>query len=329
LHIPLPGYESIALRFPSPSAALALVEQERPDLVHVTTLGPVGACGLAAAKLLGIPVVGSWHTELAPYALHLTHDLLVSEALARYVDAFYRQCTSLLAPTRAIAAALEGRNVATAVGVWGRGVDSSLFAPERRSIALREELLDGGDLLVLSVGRVSRDKRLDVLLNTFGELGPALPSMRLAVVGEGPARAELEATAPAGVRFLGELRGADLAVAYASADLFCFPSTTDTFGQVVLEAAVSGLPVVAVAAGGAPELVGDGKTGLLVPPDDTAAYARAIESLARSPQARHELGAAGRVAAIEWTWERSFEQLLDAYRAAVGAVAPASEPLPA
>ena len=314
--VPLPGYESIELCFPSPMAVLALVESEQPDVVHIATPGPIGACGLLAAKLLGIPVVGSWHTELAPYALHLTRDLLVSEALDRYVEWFYRACGLVLAPTRAVGRALEARGFADRVRLWGRGVDVDLFTPLRRRDDLRDELLEGGDLLLLSVGRVSHEKRLGVLLDAFGRLIAACPGARLAIAGDGPARERLEAEAPSGVRFLGELRGDELAAAYASADVFCFPSTTDTFGQVLLEAAASGLPTVAAAAGGAPELVRDRKTGLLVAPDDAEAFAAALVSLAASAELRRTLGAQARESALRWTWDRAFAQLAAAYRAA-------------
>jgi glycosyltransferase involved in cell wall biosynthesis len=142
------------------------------------------------------------------------------------------------------------------------------------------------------------------------------------IVGDGPARPELEASAPAGVRFLGELRGEKLAAVYAAADVFCFPSTTDTFGQVLLEAAAAGLPAVAVAAGGAAELVIDGRTGLLVAPDDAEAFAAALSALAGSPRRREELGLRARSHALARTWDQSFGELRDAYAAATGRVAP-------
>jgi phosphatidylinositol alpha 1,6-mannosyltransferase len=142
--------------------------------------------------------------------------------------------------------------------------------------------------------------------------------VRLAVVGDGPARGELEEAAPEGAVFLGELHGDALATAYASADVFCFASTTDTFGQVVLEAAASGLPTVAAAAGGAPELVLNGATGLLVPPADHEALAGAVTRLVTDAHLRTQLGAGARDAALTWTWERSFDQLLDAYAALAG-----------
>jgi phosphatidylinositol alpha 1,6-mannosyltransferase len=152
-----------------------------------------------------------------------------------------------------------------------------------------------------------------VLLDAFAQLADDIPGLRLAVVGEGPSRAELESHAPSGARFVGELHGSELAATYASADIFCFTSTADTFGQVLLEAAASGLPTVAAAAGGAPELVRNGATGILVPPADAGALARAIARLAADTGSRVELGAGARESALGWTWERSFGQLLDAY----------------
>lgn len=315
---PIPAYETLDLRVPSLTQVLERVEREEPDLIHVATPGPVGLCGLAAAKILGLPVVGSYHTELGPYALHLTRDLLMAEALDHYVDWFYRQCAIVLTPTVAVAEALELRGFADKTGVWGRGVDAELFSPLRRSEALRARLLGGGDLLLLSVGRVSHEKRLEVLLDAFRRVRDETPGARLAIAGDGPAREGLEAGAPDGVEFVGQLHGEELAALYASADVFCFPSTTDTFGQVILEAAASGLPVVAAAAGGAAELVRHGRTGLLVPPDDPAAFARVLVELASSPDRRGTLGRAARAAAVDRTWSHSLGELAEAYGAVLG-----------
>jgi phosphatidylinositol alpha 1,6-mannosyltransferase len=269
------------------------------------------------ARLLGVPVIGSYHTELGPYALHLTRDLLVAEAMEVYVDWFYGRCATVLAPTRGVAEALTARGLPD-VGVWGRGVDTDLFAPERRDEDLRRRLLDGGDLLILSVGRLSQEKRIGILLDAFARVSRVRPKARLVVVGEGPARRELERTAPAGTVFAGEARGRELAAYYASADLFCFPSTTDTFGQVLLEAGASGLPAVAAAAGGALELVAHGRTGLLVPPEEPGPLAAALLELADSKTRRAQMGGAGLAAARARTWDAAIAQVSDVYRRVLG-----------
>jgi len=315
--LPLPSYESLDLRFPLPTDVLACIEEQRPDVIHVATPGPVGFCGLAVARLLGVPVVGSYHTELGPYALHLTRDLLVAEAIEVYVDWFYTRCATVLAPTTHVADALAHRGMPD-VRVWGRGVDTDLFSPDRRERHLRERLLDGGNLLVLSVGRLSHEKRIGVLLDAFARVSRVRPDARLVVVGEGPARREFERTAPAGTVFVGEARGRELAALYASADTFCFPSTTDTFGQVLLEAGASGLPVVAAAAGGALELVSHGRNGLLVPPEEPGELAAALLELADNPARRAAYGAAGLAAARSRTWDRAIAQLGETYRHVLG-----------
>ena len=319
--VPLPAYETLELNVPSFTQVLACVEREMPDVVHVATPGPVGLCGLAAAKALSIPVVGSYHTEFGPYALRLTQDLLVSEGLDRFVEWFYRQCALVLGPTRAVAAALEQKGLEGRTGVWGRGVDAARFSPGRRDEELRSRLLGEHELLILYVGRVSHEKRVDVLLRTAQLMREETPPVRFVVCGDGPVRQTLEREAPENAIFVGELRGDELADLYASADVFCFPSTTDTFGQVILEAAASGLPIVAAAAGGALELVDDRETGLLVPPDDPEAFAGAIRTLIRSPQQRAVLAATARTHALERTWEQSIEELRAAYRIAAGHVA--------
>ena len=313
---PVPGYEALDMRVPSLTQALAFVEREQPEAIHVATPGPVGLCGLAAAKTLGLPLVGSYHTELGPYALHLTRDLLVADAFDRYVEWFYRQCALVLGPTTAVADALAQKGMTTSV--WGRGVDTERFTPERRDEALRARLLGDGNVLLLFVGRLSSEKRIEVLLEAFARLHTSMPGARLVLAGEGPGRAAFEAQAPPATTFLGELHGDELATLYASADAFCFPSTTDTFGQVLLEAAASGLPAAAAAAGGALELVHDGRTGLLAPPGDAIALAAAIRELSAFPERRRRFGEAARAAALDRTWARSFGELTHAYRTVTG-----------
>jgi glycosyltransferase involved in cell wall biosynthesis/predicted metal-dependent phosphoesterase TrpH len=318
--VPLPSYESIELRVPPLLELLARVEHERPDVIQVATPGPMGLAGLLAGRILGVPVVGSYHTELGPYALLLTRDLLVSDLIGSYVDWFYRACDAVLAPTSTVARALRERGYRIPVDIWGRSVDPARFTPARRAHR-RAELLGDGDLLLVSVGRVSPEKRLDVLLEAFATLRGQHPGARLVIAGEGPGRERLEAAAPAGVRFLGLIEGDELADLFAAGDVFCFPSTTDTFGQVLLEAAASGLPAVAARAGGAAELVQDDVTGVLVPPDDAPAFAAALGRLAADPALRGELGRAARAAAMERSWSRSMVELREAWHTQAGAQA--------
>jgi glycosyltransferase involved in cell wall biosynthesis len=325
--VPLPAYESLTLSVPSFTEVLAYVERELPDVVHVATPGPVGLCGLAVAKALSLPLVGSFHTEFGPYALRLTRDVLVSEALDRYVEWFYKQCALVLGPTQAVASALEAKGLAGRTGVWGRGVDATLFTPARRDEDLRDTLLGTREFLTLYVGRLSHEKSVDVLLRVAAELQH--DSVSVVVAGDGPAREVLDREAPDNVVFAGELHDEELARVYASADVFCFPSTTDTFGQVILEAAASGLPIVAAGAGGALELVRPGETGVLVTPGAAAEFAESIRQLIRAPERRAVLAAAARSDALRRTWDASIEELRGAYRVVAGEPARVSALAPA
>ncbi len=315
--IPLPAYEQIELRFPLITDVLARIEAEAPDLVHVATPGPIGITGLVVAKLLGIPLIGSYHTELGPYALQLTRDPVIAEITGRYVDWFYRQCDLVLAPTQGVMSALLALGPGQRALVWGRGVDTASFGPEHRDEELRASLLGDGEVVLLSVGRVSDEKRIDVLLDAFGQAQLARLGARLVIAGDGPARGRLEARASDGVTFVGEITGRPLAKLYASADVFCFPSTTDTFGQVLLEAGASGLPTVAVEVGGALELIRHRETGLLVPPDDPRAFAAALRDVLENRDLGTSLGEAARLAAAKRTWARSYSELRAAYQIAV------------
>jgi phosphatidylinositol alpha 1,6-mannosyltransferase len=202
------------------------------------------------------------------------------------------------------------------VGMWPRGVDAALFAPERRAPAWRARIVgDAADApIVLYVGRLSPEKNLATLATAFQSLGNT--SAHLVCVGDGPARGELEqALRGRRVTFTGYLSGKALATAYASADVFAFPSLTETFGQVAQEAMASGLPVVAFDSGGVRDLVAHERTGLLVPAGEQGAFAAALAALVASPERRMRLGAQGRAFALRHTWAQVMDDLLAVYAA--------------
>jgi glycosyltransferase involved in cell wall biosynthesis len=202
------------------------------------------------------------------------------------------------------------------VGVWPRGVDAALFVPERRSAVWRAHITGGagGAPIVLYVGRLSPEKNLAALVAAFRTL--AETDAHLVLVGDGPARAELaQALRGRRVTFTGYLSGEALATAYASADVFAFPSVTETFGQVVQEAMASGLPVVGFDAGGVHDLVAHERTGLLARAGDTGAFAAALAALVASPARRTCLGAQGRARALQHTWAQVMDGLLEVYAA--------------
>ena len=217
-----------------------------------------------------------------------------------------------LAPSSASAAELHAHGIER-VWLWGRGVDTARFDPARRSDALRAELAPGGEVLVGYVGRLAVEKRVQDLAQVAG-----LPGVRLVIVGSGPAEQAIRRALP-GATFLGRRVGDDLARIYASLDVFVHSGPHETFGQTLQEAAASGLPVVAPAAGGPTDLVGDGVTGFLVPPCDPSALADAVARLAADPGLRASQGRAARQRVLGRTWTALGDELIGHYEAVLRA----------
>ena len=261
-----------------------------------------------------MPLLASHHTELAAYAGLRSGDEGV-EAIARAaLTAFYGAAGYVLSPSPAADRSLLGLGVDTErIGRWERGVDTARFDPAK---ADRDSY--PGEIKVLYAGRITREKGADLLAESFLRAHAADPRLHLLLAGGGPEEDELRARLGERATFLGWLGGEELASAYASADVFLFCSSTDTYGQVVLEAGASGLPVVAVAEGGPAALVENRHTGLLCRPDADH-LAGALLQLAAAPELRGRLGAAAVAAVRERSWERALGQLGAGYRRALDA----------
>ena len=316
----LPLYPGFRVGLPGP-AVRAAIDRHSPDLVHLA--GPVilGASGCGAARRLGVPVVAVYATDLAAYA-RTYHLGAPGEAAGwQHLRRIHNRADRTLAPCRATAAALRARGFER-VHVWGRGVDTTAFHPARRSASLRRDLAPGGELIVGYVGRLAAEKRLDLLSGVAG-----LPGVRLVIVGAGPAEAAARRALP-GALFLGQRQAGELARVYASLDVFIHAGPHETFGNTLQEAAASGLPVIAPAAGGPLDLVEHGVTGLLVAPGDAAALARAVSDLAASADRRATMGLAGRVAVLGRTWPSRCDELIGHYQEAL-AMLPEREVAPA
>jgi phosphatidylinositol alpha 1,6-mannosyltransferase len=241
----------------------------------------------------------------------------LGEAIAwRWLRRIHNAADRTLAPSAASAASLREHGVQR-VWLWGRGVDTERFDPARRSPPLRRELAPRGEVLVGYVGRLAPEKRVDLL----GQVA-ATPGVRLIIVGGGPAGAALRRALPRAV-FLGPRHGSELATIYASLDVFVHSGACETFGQTLQEAAASGLPVVAPAAGGPLDLVDHGHTGYLVAPGDAGALAGAVARLAGDPQLRAAMGRAGREKTVSRSWSALGDQLIGHYRAVLGQPWPA------
>lgn len=316
--VEMPFYSGLTIGVPSLTSTVQALTEGRFDAIHVCAPGPAGAAGALLARALGLPLVGSYHTELTAYAALRAGDGHLSDATAAAVGALYGACDVVLSPSASSDEALSALGVqGERVMRWERGVDASRFTPGlRRGAASRTA---GGDaaMNVLYAGRTTKEKGSVLLADAFLAATERDPRLRLLVAGGGPDEEALRQRLGERARFLGWLDGEALAETYANADIFLFPSATDTFGQVILEAQASGLPVVAVAAGGPLSLIEDRVSGLLCPADPKA-LADAVLELAASPLLRRRLSAAGLSRARERTWERCMQQLAAGYERALG-----------
>jgi glycosyltransferase involved in cell wall biosynthesis len=291
-----------------PDLAETLAEG-RYDLVHVTAPGPAGVAAALLGRVSGTPLVASYHTELAAYAGLRSGDGGIEAISRAALGAFYTAPSRVLSPSPAADRSLLGLGADEGrIDRWERGVDLARFAPEKA-----DRSAFPGELRVLYAGRLTREKGVDLLAESFLRARRAEPRLHLLLAGGGPEEGELRARLGEHATFLGWLEGEDLARAYASADLFLFCSRTDTYGQVVLEAGASGLPVVAVGEGGPAALIENRNTGILCRPDADH-LAGAVLQLASSPALRQRLGEAAVGAARSRSWERALEQLASGYR---------------
>ena len=316
--IGIPYYGEMRMYWPPYRTLLRRLRDEAVDVIHLTTPGPLGLAAVAAARQLRLPLVGSFHTDLAQYTLLLSGRPALGAFMRVYMRWLYGRCARVLAPSEATRTLLiEAGTSAERIGVWGRGVDTETFQPERRSAWQRAEWrADAARPVLLYVGRISEEKgvrRLPALHEALRRIGI---EHRLVIIGDGPLRTEIARQCPDAV-CPGTIGRDALARAYASADVFLFPSTTDTAGNVVLEAQASGLPVVVSDAGGPAEQMQPGVTGLVCGRDaDT--WVCATAHLLGDGRARREMGAAARAFARTRTWEATLQPLFDTYRSAAG-----------
>jgi glycosyltransferase involved in cell wall biosynthesis/predicted metal-dependent phosphoesterase TrpH len=310
----MPFYEGMSIGVPGLPDMVETLAEGNYDLVHVTAPGPAGVAATLLSRITGVPLLASYHTELVAYAGMRSGDGGV-EAIARgALGAFYRAPEAVLSPSPAADRSLVDLGTDPGrIERWERGVDCERFDPAK---ADRDAY--PGEIKVLYAGRLTREKGVDLLAQSFLRARRSDPRLHLLLAGGGPEEGELRQRLGGHATFLGWLGGADLARAYASADAFLFCSSTDTYGQVILEAAASGLPVVAVAEGGPAALVENRHTGLLCRPDPDH-LAGTLLQLASSPALRRRLGAAAAQAARERSWERALDQLATGYRRALEA----------
>jgi phosphatidylinositol alpha 1,6-mannosyltransferase len=309
--LPMPGYPGFRIAAAG-SGLRAALTGHGTELVHLASPFMLGGGGAFVAGRLRLPMVAVYQTDMPSYARAYRLGPAGQAAAWRRVRRIHNAADRTLAPSTAAAASLHAHGIER-VWLWGRGVDTARFDPAKRSEQLRADLAPNGEVLAGYVGRLAPEKRIDLLAQVA-----TLPGVRLVVVGSGPAEAAARRAMPAAV-FLGQRQGEELARIYASLDVFVHSGPHETFGQTLQEAAASGVPVVAPAAGGPIDLVGDGATGFLVPPRDPSALAEAVARLAADPGLRSRQGRAARQRVLGRTWAALGDELIGHYEAVLRA----------
>lgn len=313
-----PFYRELFVPLPPFVAARRAIDAFRPEIIHIATEAALGLAVLRHAERRSIPVVSSFHTNFDQYA-SLYRIGWAAALIWRYLRWFHNRTSETQVPSRATIAALDRRGFER-LALWPRGVDAATFSPDRPGRArVRADLGFGPDDVVIAhVSRIAIEKNVIYLAEALRGVAAARPEVKLLIVGDGPARPEMAAALGPDARFVGYRTGGDLADHYAAADLFAFASLTETFGNVVLEAMASGLPVVALRSGGPGEIIHDGETGLLVEPDQPASvFAAALARLVGDAGLRHQMADAARAFAQGQSWDAIMLALRRRYGAVI------------
>ena len=303
----IPFYRELRFGLPMVRTLMHRWRRQRPDVVQVVTEGPLGWAAVSAAKKLNLPVVTEFHTNFHAYSNYYRLGL-ISKIVAKYLKYFHNRLGQTLVPTLEMKQRLGAEGYQD-LSVVGRGIDPNLFNPERRNADLRASWgLKEGDRAVIYVGRIAPEKNIALALEAFEAMRRRDPRLVFVAVGDGPARPQLEQQYPH-VIFAGMRKGEDLASHYASGDIFLFPSVTETFGNVVLEAMASGLAIVAFDYAAANLYLTDGVSALLAPFNVAEAFVARAESLAVNPEIVHQLRGEVREPAQACSWARIIADL--------------------
>lgn len=315
--VPLFLYPDVQWAFPRGREVVEDLAAFRPDVVHVATEFAMGLVGLKAARTLGVPLVASAHTDYEKYVSRYRVEWAWRMGWA-YLKWFYGKTQRVLCPSRVYEQHLRSRGVQH-TGVWTRGIDCATFNPGHRSQGYRDLFGVGpDDLLVTYVGRLAPEKDLGLLLDSWAELGERRGNAQLVLVGQGPMAKEIVARKLPGVHLSGLLTGQDLSEAYASADIFAFPSTTETFGNVVLEGMASGVASVVAGAGGMLDFCQDGINSLLVRPGDRTHLTEQLGRLIEDAALRRSLAEGGLVTADGRRWDAIWDGVTRVYEEVAG-----------
>ncbi len=306
--LPIPKYQGLKFGLFEVFKLTRLWREQRPDLVHVVTEGPLGWAAVHVAKKLNLPVTSSFHTNFHSYTQHYGIGFLRS-LTAAYLRGLHNATAATFVPTQVLADELQIMGFAN-TSVLSRGVDTGLYTPSRRSSALRASWgMQADDLAVLYVGRLAAEKNVELVLAAYRAIVAKVPSAKMIFVGDGPLKQSLQQSMPQAI-FCGSKTGVDLASHYASGDLFLFPSVTETYGNVTAEALASGLCVLAYDRAAAAELIRNGDNGLTVASGDAHAFTQAATELAMQPERLHALRAQAAASIMQRDWQHVYDMFI-------------------
>jgi glycosyltransferase involved in cell wall biosynthesis len=315
--MPIPFYPQLRMGLASKGSLQRLWRLRRPNIVHVATEGPLGWTALSAAQGLGLPVSSDFRTNFHAYTQHYGMAWL-HRPMAAYLRRFHNRAACTMVPTERLRKELAASGFER-LEVVARGVDTELFDPSARSVELRASWgVQPTDLVMTCVGRLAQEKNLGLLLQAYRAVCQVRPGTRLLLVGDGPMRAELQAACPEAL-LVGQRSGQDLAAHYASADLFVFPSQTETFGNVTMEALAAGLPVLAFDHAAAGQIIETGRNGVICPVDAPEQFIDAACQLACDNALRQSMAPAARATALAHGWD----PVIDRFEAILTQLAPA------
>ena len=311
--VPMPGRPEYRVTVGFPDSAQRRLEEFNPTLVHLATPDLLGFRAMRWAQANEIQIVSSYHTHFTSYLKYYNLNML--ELLGwKYLVWFYSQCKHIYVPSPSMADELNEQGIEEGIRIWARGVYTDRFHPDKRDMEWRRSIGIGDDEKVVTfVSRLVWEKDLQTFVDVVKKLGKSIKPM---VVGDGPAKKELENMLPE-AHFTGFITDDDLYRAYASSDIFLFPSDTETFGNVTLEAMSSGLPCVVADATGSRSLVESGVNGYLAPPRDTKEFAACVNKIAHDDELREQMGKAARQKALVYSWENVNSKLLENYKEAL------------
>ena len=302
----LPEYPEQKIFYPPLLEMLYYCYEKGITHIHSATPGAIGLAALAIARILKLPIYATYHTAIPQYAQFLTGDTTIADLTWKYTLWYYAQMDIIYVPSQATQNELVDKGLKPSkIKLYPRGIDIQRFHPAKRNGFMKNRLNIENAVTILYVGRISKEKNLPLLVDIFKSLVSKHDDLHLVLVGDGPWRSEMQqALKGMPCTFTGYLKGNDLSTVYASSDLFVFPSNTDTFGNVVLEAQASGIPVIVSSQGGPQENMQPGQTGLVVRKNNVEAWVEAIEMLLENPEKRRRMGSNAR----KLMEDRSFEE---------------------